>query len=51
MAGATWFARRTVCTESPAPSASGDLYWGGRSQIDLFGNSQGVVDLNGGKLD
>jgi hypothetical protein len=34
-----------ILYRSQARSAPGDLYWGSRSQIDLFGNSQGVVDL------
>ena len=34
-----------ILYRSQAHSAPGDLYWGRRSQIDLFGNSQGVVDL------
>ena len=34
-----------ILYRSQAHSAPGDLYWGSRSQIDLFGNSQGVIDL------
>jgi hypothetical protein len=34
-----------ILYRSPTHSAPGDLYWRRRSQIDLFGNSQGVVDL------
>jgi hypothetical protein len=35
----------TILNRSPAHSASGDLYWSRRSQINLFGNSQGIVNL------
>jgi hypothetical protein len=34
-----------ILNRSPAHSGSGDLYWSRRSQINLFCNSQGIVNL------